>query len=99
GSALAWHARPEAGFAGRNVLLIDDIFDEGKTLAAVSGYFTAQGAHRVVTAVLLDKAHARKVEGFTPDVVGLSCPDEYVFGFGMDYEGKLRNLAEIRSLV
>jgi hypoxanthine phosphoribosyltransferase len=46
--------------------------------------------------VLLEKNHTRKVDGYRPDFVGLTCEDEYVFGYGMDLEGYWRNLPEIR---
>ena len=98
GRDLKWHTRPETNPNGRNILLVDAIFDEGETLAAVARYFTEQGAKRVVPVVLLEKAHDRKVSHFRPDIVGLTCPDYYVFGFGMDFEGLYRNLPEIRRL-
>lgn len=99
GRELRWHATPETDIRGQRVLLLDDIFDEGETLAALSRYFSVNGARQVLTAVLLEKTHDRKVEDFRPDIVGLHCEDHYVFGFGMDYEGLYRNLPEIRRLV
>lgn len=98
GKDLRWHAKPEMQIEGKRILLLDDIFDEGETLAALSGYFRRQGAAEVFTAVLVEKDHDRKVEGYRPDLVGLRCPDNYVFGFGMDYEGLYRNLPDIRRL-
>ncbi len=98
GKELRWHAEPEFTAEGKRILLLDDIFDEGETLAALSRYFMRQGAREVFTAVLVEKEHDRKVEGFRPDLVGLRCPDHYVFGFGMDYEGLYRNLPDIRRL-
>lgn len=98
GSHLRWHSRPESDIAGMRVLLIDDIFDEGETLAALDTFFREAGAAEVVSVVLLDKIHDHKVAGFKPDIVGLDCPDVYVFGYGMDIEGRYRNLPEIRQL-
>lgn len=99
GKDLRWHAEPEFNAEGKRIILLDDIFDEGHTLAALSTYFRRQGALEVFTVVLVEKDHDRKVEGFRPDLVGLRCPDRYVFGFGMDYEGLYRNLPDIRQLL
>lgn len=99
GSHLRWHSRPESDIAGKSILLVDDIYDEGETLAALAGYLAEHGAGEIVSVVLVEKLHDRKVAGFRPDFVGLECPDAYVFGFGMDYHGRFRNLAEIRQLV
>ncbi|XOV89397.1 MAG: hypoxanthine-guanine phosphoribosyltransferase [Pseudomonadota bacterium] len=98
GKELRWHAKPESRLEGQRILLLDDIFDEGETLAALSAYLLRYGAREVFTAVLLEKDHNRKVDTFRPDLVGLRCPDIYVYGFGMDYEGLYRNLPEIRAL-
>ena len=98
GGALEWRAQQETSLAGKNVLLIDDIFDEGATLKAIALYCQAQGASQVRSAVLVNKQHDRKVPGFHPDHVGLECPDKYVFGFGMDLHGGYRNLPAIHVL-
>lgn len=90
GGSLHWIARPSMNIKDRTVLLLDDIFDEGHTLAAIHDYCHACGAKEVKTAVLLDKLHDRKAP-LTVDYVGLTVPDRYVFGFGMDYKGYLRN--------
>jgi hypoxanthine phosphoribosyltransferase len=98
GHELHWHAKPVMTGANQNVLLLDDIFDEGETMAALMRFYTGNGARQVVSAVLLEKAHNRKAVNCRPDIVGLTCPDHYVFGFGMDHEGYFRNLPEIRRL-
>lgn len=98
GFGLKWHTRPASDLRGKRILLVDDIFDEGKTLTALVEYLLAQGVQRVVTAVLLDKSHDRKSTELVPDVVGLTCPDHYVFGYGMDFKGRFRNLPVIRCL-
>ncbi|MEE2914888.1 MAG: hypoxanthine-guanine phosphoribosyltransferase, partial [Pseudomonadota bacterium] len=62
-------------------------------------HLVTNGAATVRSVVLLDKQHERKVEGFEPDYVGLRCPDRYVFGYGMDYEGRWRHLPEVYALL
>ena len=99
GGELIWHASPTASLDGANILLIDDIFDEGHTLHALHKHLVTNGAATVRSVVLLDKQHERKVEGFEPDYVGLRCPDRYVFGYGMDYEGRWRHLPEVYALL
>ena len=99
GSAdLQWQALPSVALEGRTVLILDDIYDEGHTLAEVVRACQAQGAERVATAVLIDKQHDRKNESVTIDFCGLQVPDRYVFGFGMDYRGYWRNAPGIYAL-
>lgn len=98
GGELEWLARPRARLAGRRVLLIDDILDEGHSLAAVAAWCREQGAVDVTIAVLVDKRHARKHPGVRADVVGLEVDDRYVFGYGMDYRGWHRNAPGIFAL-
>lgn len=97
GGELRWKREPSIPLAGRTVLVLDDIFDEGLTLAAILEYCRAQGADEVLSAVLVNKIHDRKVD-LVPDVVGLEIPDRYVFGFGMDYRGYLRNMPGIYAV-
>ena len=97
GGTLRWHSRPDYPMEGRTVLLVDDIFDRGETLAALRSWAIEQGARRVVTAVLVDKV----VDVQRPlqvDFAALSCPDRYLFGCGMDYRGYWRNLPSIYAL-
>lgn len=98
GHELHWVARPAAALAGRSVLLIDDILDEGVTLAAVIEACQRQGASEVLSAVLVQKQHARRHPGVRADFVGLEVPDRYVFGCGMDWHDRFRNLPELRAL-
>jgi hypoxanthine phosphoribosyltransferase len=82
---------------GRTVLLLDDILDHGQTLRAIRDQLLAQGADRVLSAVLVEK----DLPGAKPiaaDFVGLRIPDRFVFGCGMDAKGYWRNLPEIRAL-
>jgi hypoxanthine phosphoribosyltransferase len=94
GDDLHWRKHPEHPLAGETVLVVDDILDEGHTLAAILDYCRAEGAKHVVSAVLVEKRRARDVD-LRPDYIGLEVPDRYVFGFGMDYKGYWRNAAGI----
>jgi len=99
GGSLDWHARPRTSLAGRHVVLLDDIVDEGVTLGALRAYCLSEGADAVTTTVLLDKAVVRERAGAPPpDHAALICPDRYVFGWGMDFEGYWRNLPDIYAL-
>ncbi len=98
GHDLEWIARPRTPMAGRSVLLVDDIFDEGITLAAIAKACHQAGAQEVLSAVLVRKDHDRANGDYAPDFVGLEVPDRYVFGCGMDYRHYLRNLPAIYAL-
>lgn len=98
GGELYWLRRPQSELAGRTVLLVDDILDEGHTLAAVRDACLAQGARRVLVATLCCKQHDRVVTGMASDFNGVVVPDVYVFGFGMDYHEQGRNLPGIYAL-
>jgi hypoxanthine phosphoribosyltransferase len=93
GGEIHWHKEPIIPLRGRAVLIVDDILDEGHTLAEILGYCLTQGAVHTMVAVLVDKRHGRKVAA--ADVAGLAVDDRYVFGFGMDYKGYWRNLPAI----
>lgn len=98
GGELTWQRRPRAALAGRTVILVDDILDEGFTLAALRDYCRAEGAARVLLAVLCEKRHARRVPGLEADFVGLEVPDRYVYGYGLDYFEQGRNLPAIYAV-
>ena len=98
GREIRWLHRPQATLTGRTVILVDDILDEGYTLAALRDYCMAEGARRVLIAVLCVKRHGRRVEGLEADFVGVEVPDRYVFGYGLDYYGQGRNLPAIYAL-
>jgi len=72
-------------------IIIEDIVDSGKTLSHLVRYLKERGAASVRTCTLLDKPDRRSVE-FTPDYCGMVIPDEFVVGFGLDYNEKYRNL-------
>ena len=92
GGELFWRVSPEVPMAGRDVVIVDDILDEGATLAAILDYCRQAGAASISTAVLVDKQHDRKaVPGLRADYCSLEVADRYVFGFGMDYKGYWRN--------
>jgi hypoxanthine phosphoribosyltransferase len=98
GSDLCWLREPQAALAGRTVLLVDDILDEGHTLKAVRDDCMKRGAKRVLIASLCRKLHDRCVEGIASDFNGVELPDRYVFGYGMDYHEQGRNLPAIYAL-
>lgn len=97
GGEVSWKVMPGTAVTGRTVLVLDDILDEGRTLAAIRGKLLAAGAERVYYAVLADKDIGRE-KPVCADFVGLTVPDRYVFGFGMDVGGVWRNLPEIYAL-
>jgi hypoxanthine phosphoribosyltransferase len=90
GGSIEWILKPGTPLGGRTVLIIDDILDEGITLAAIREYCFAQGATSVYSAVLVDKIldHEKPI---TADFIGLETANRYLFGYGMDYKGYLRN--------
>lgn len=98
GGELDWKVRPSLELAGRTVLVVDDILDEGKTLEAITGYCLEQGAAGVMSAVLVDKQHTRKSGTIRADFVALKTGDHYLFGYGMDYKGYLRNAPGIYAV-
>jgi hypoxanthine phosphoribosyltransferase len=98
GKEVQWVSEPGISLAGRTVLIVDDILDEGNTLADVIRFCTESGAARIYSAVMIQKRHDRRVPTVQADFVGLEVDDRYVFGFGMDYKGYLRNLNGIFAL-
>jgi hypoxanthine phosphoribosyltransferase len=98
GREVEWLHRPRALLAGRTVILVDDILDEGWTLAALRAHCLAAGANRVLIAVLCVKHHDRRAPGLHADFAGVEVPDRYVFGYGLDYYGQGRNLPDIYAL-
>lgn len=97
GREIGWRLEPKEDVRGRTVLVIDDILDEGVTLAAVRAKLLALGAKRVLAAVFADKDLGRE-KPVAADFVGVRVPDRYVFGFGMDAYGLWRNLPAIYAL-
>lgn len=97
GADIVWRVEPTEKVKGRTVLLLDDILDEGHTLAAIRDKCLALGALDVKVAVLVEKA-LNKDKPIKADFVGLSVPNRYVFGCGMDVYGWWRNLPSIHAL-
>jgi len=90
GGNVEWLLKPKTPIKNRNLLIIDDILDEGLTLLAIKDYCLEQGAASVYSAVLLDKNLGR-VKPVSVDFIGLEVENRYLFGYGMDYKGYLRN--------
>ena len=90
GGTIEWLLKPKQALQNRIVLIIDDVLDEGITLAAIKAYCYEQGASKVVSAVLIEKLLAHDKPSYA-DFIGLTVPNRYIFGYGMDYKGYLRN--------
>ena len=80
-----------------DLLIVEDIVDSGTTLSYLTKYLIGKGARSVRTCTLLDKPVRRKVE-FVPDYVGIEIPDEFVIGYGLDYDEKYRALPYVGVL-
>lgn len=91
GGELVWLAKPRKELKDRTILVVDDILDEGQTLKAILEYINQENCKKVYSAVLVEKEHDRKAGLDRADFTGLQVPDRFVFGFGMDYKGYLRN--------
>lgn len=99
GDSIKWRKEPSSNLQNRVILLIDDILDGGITLKHAQEYCLAKGAEAVYTLALLDKVSARLPEGLKKaDFTGLEIPNEYVFGYGLDYHNYLRNVAGIYAV-
>lgn len=96
GADLHWKVMPQCDLSGRAVLILDDILDGGVTLSEIVQYCKTQGASSVNTAVLVDKMRSKEEGGLArADFTAFEVPDSYIFGFGMDYRGFLRNVPGI----
>jgi hypoxanthine phosphoribosyltransferase len=98
GGELEWKVEPHQSIKGRNLIILDDILDEGYTLDAIIRYCEQQGADNIISAVLVEKKHDRRTPNVRCNFIGLQVEDRYVFGFGMDYKGYHRNLNGIYAL-
>lgn len=94
GSTINWIQKPASSLKDRAVLVIDDILDQGLTLEVIYQYCQEQGASHVYGAVLIDKqlTISKPVQA---DFIGLSVADHYLYGYGLDYKGYLRNAAGV----
>ncbi|AOJ67653.1 MULTISPECIES: hypoxanthine-guanine phosphoribosyltransferase [Burkholderia] len=94
---MHWRVAPRESVKDRIVLVLDDILDEGETMAAIRDRILEMGATRFLSAVLCEKT-LTKAKPLHPDYCGFAVPDRYVFGCGMDAKGYWRNLPTIRAL-
>ena len=94
GKSIKWLAKPRLTIKDRNILILDDILDEGITLKAIVDECLQLGAKQISIAVLVDKI-LDKYKPITADYVGVTVPNQYVFGCGMDINGWWRNLPAI----
>jgi len=97
GGEVRWKVAPRENVQGRVVLVLDDILDEGITLAAIRERIMDQGAKAFYSAVFADKNIGRS-KPISADFVGVTLPNRYVFGFGMDVNGAWRNLPAIYAI-
>ncbi|MBR7063314.1 MAG: hypoxanthine phosphoribosyltransferase [Clostridia bacterium] len=81
----------------KHVLIVEDIMDSGLTLNYIKSLFEGRSPLSVKIVTAFDKPERRRVN-ITPDYVGAVIPDEFVVGYGLDYDGKLRNLPELSIL-
>ena len=97
GRQLRWRVEPSEAVRDRHVLVVDDILDEGNTLAAIKAKVLERGAASCRVAVLIDKAKAAP-KPVAADFVGLRIPDRFVFGCGLDAYGSWRNLPALHAV-
>jgi hypoxanthine phosphoribosyltransferase len=97
GGRIEWKMFPGARIAGRVVLVVDDILDEGHTLVEIRQHVLAAGAREFHAAVFADKDIGR-VKPIAADFIGVTLPNRYVFGFGLDVRGAWRNLPAIYAM-
>jgi len=97
GRELEWIRHVPGTIRGKTILIIDDIFDQGITLAEIIKECEVAGAAEVFTVVLVEKDCPHQVD-IKPDYIGLVVDDRYVFGYGMDYKGYLRNVPGIYAV-
>lgn len=87
----------ELDVRGRNVLIVDDVLDSGRTLAFAKDLMSARGAKNILTCVLLEKMIPRAVQ-IEVDFSAFQCPNEFVVGYGMDLSHRYRELPFVARL-
>ena len=97
GGKISWRMAPWTPVKGRTVIILDDILDEGLTLAAIVERMKELGARACYTAVATDKLNGKN-KPLKADFVALTVPDRFVFGYGMDVRGAFRNLPAIYAM-
>jgi len=98
GGALHWIRKPTISLQDRHILIVDDILDEGTTLMAIVEECKNNQAKTIHTAVLADKQLDKERSFKKADFTGVTVPDRYVFGYGMDYKEYLRNAPGIYAV-
>jgi hypoxanthine phosphoribosyltransferase len=94
---LKFRLFPKSDLSGRDIIVAEDILDSGHTLNGICKYLKECGANSVKVAVLLDKRERRRTP-FDADFVGFVIPDEFVVGYGLDYDEHYRTLPDIHCL-
>ncbi|MGI9211371.1 MAG: hypoxanthine-guanine phosphoribosyltransferase [Methylococcaceae bacterium] len=90
GSTVEWSLKPTLSLQDRTVLIVDDVLDEGITLAEIRRYCEEQGARDVYAAVIVEKK-LNKSKPAQAEFIAVQADDRYLFGYGMDYKSYLRN--------
>jgi len=98
GGEIEFRVPPRINLQGRDVLIVDDIYDIGLTLEMIEDYCHARHARSVNSAVLVRKIHDRPTTDKPPRFIGMDIEDKYIFGCGMDAYEHWRHLHEIRAL-
>ncbi|MCK5499004.1 MAG: hypoxanthine-guanine phosphoribosyltransferase [Gammaproteobacteria bacterium] len=98
GGELYWIRKPTISLQDRHVLIVDDILDEGTTLMAMVKECKNNQAKTIRTAVLADKQLDKERNFKKADFTGVTVPDRYLFGYGMDYKEYLRNAPGIYAV-
>lgn len=97
GGEMHWKVAPRENVRGKVVLVVDDILDEGETIAAIRERVMELGASRFYSAVFADKDNGRE-KPVQADFIGMTVPDRFIFGYGMDIHGAWRNLPAIYAV-
>lgn len=98
GACLNWLHKSATQIQARDIILVDDVFDEGITLAEINTYLQDAGANSVKSLVLIEKQVANRKIDFRPDYIGALLPNRFLFGCGMDLAGIWRNLPQIYAI-
>ncbi|OKY76338.1 MAG: hypoxanthine phosphoribosyltransferase [Desulfobulbaceae bacterium DB1] len=94
---LAFMKDVELPLDGKNILLVEDIIDTGRTITRLKQHFQAKGAASVRVCALIDKKERREVE-VEADYTGFSVPEGFLVGYGLDFAEQHRNLADVYHL-
>ena len=84
--------------SGKHVLIVEDIVDTGLTLSYLSNYLKSRGARDIAICTLLNKPERRKAKDLKVEYIGFEVPDEFVVGYGLDFDEKYRNLPYVGVL-